>query len=272
MGRSGSDLKPFLHDGLENAKYKNLVYINAVLMIFQLKFPRKSKNLSISDQQLLMDWDMIKGRTYRGPEDYSRAMRAFKRALKKSNYIKCLNESKLIYRFASIEELEELRKKRKTGTELKKVVDVNICSPLSTDSGYDSAKSPETPLEYKFLSHKNSVLSSIAHDHYFGGLSDIVEETFEDVMTSEGFCGDTEIKAADDLLMDLETEIKAAEDLLMDLETEMKAADDLPMDLETEIKAADDLPMNLQSVQLESLLRLDVTEFEALWNDLDHES
>ncbi|XP_035233034.1 uncharacterized protein LOC118204848 [Stegodyphus dumicola] len=205
MGRSGSDLKPFLHDALEGAKYKNLVYVDILLMTFQLTFPRKKKNLSISDQKLLMDWDMLKGRTYRGLEDYSRAMRAFKRGLKKSDYIICVDESKLIYRFASIEELEELRKKRKTGTKLKKVEDANICSPLSIDSGYDSAKSPETPIEYKFLSHKNSVLSSVVHDHYFGGLSDIVEETFEDDVTSEDFCDDTEIKAADDLPMDLES-------------------------------------------------------------------
>ncbi|XP_035212690.1 uncharacterized protein LOC118186676 [Stegodyphus dumicola] len=241
MGRSGSDLKPFLHNALKKEKYHNLVCKNASFMIFQLIFPRKNENLSISYQRLLKDWDSLKGRTYRGLQDYSRAMRAFKRALKKSDYIVCLNEKELIYRFSSEQEIEEIRKRRKRKKEETNIIAINLYSPCSSDSGYDTAKSPEAALEYDHSSEKNSILYSIAHDHFFGGIS-------------EEAC----------LLKMKKEELSTIPDEIPKREYSARFGNEI----RTENISSDDLLVYLESMDTESLPPLNEKDYDILCKDL----
>ncbi|XP_054714146.1 uncharacterized protein LOC129223813 [Uloborus diversus] len=177
MGRTCSDIVPFLKRGLERKLYTTLLYIDEVFCIGRVKLPRKHKQLSYCEQEMLKAWDTLKGRTYCGISNYSKARQRFRQAMKKSIFIEKLsvNNKEIDFRFRTEAEVLEIRQKKiqaRTGGKRNDSFSEDVPSPAgSCSSGYFSgSEDMELDMECQQGCEMPFALQSIYHDHDFGNV------------------------------------------------------------------------------------------------------
>ncbi|KAF8788577.1 uncharacterized protein LOC129957477 [Argiope bruennichi] len=144
MGRQGPKLVPFLHDGVVNRKYRNLISEDASGLKFSIVLPHKTKKLDTEDELIFKDWYALNGKKYIfASKHYTDAKQAMTASLRKSDYVEKVHctDYKLTYRIlnkAEVKEKKRLKKELKKKNELKKETLDSDAALSSEESGYGS--------------------------------------------------------------------------------------------------------------------------------------
>ncbi|GBN32001.1 hypothetical protein AVEN_216815-1 [Araneus ventricosus] len=144
MGRQGPRLVPFLHDGVINKKYRNLIPEDPSGLKFSIVLPHKTKKLDVEDEFIFKDWYALNKKKYVfHSKHYTDAKQAITASLRKSDYVEKIHisDDRLTYRIlskAEVKEKKRLKKELKKLNVVKKEASDSDGALSSVESGYGS--------------------------------------------------------------------------------------------------------------------------------------